>query len=116
LGEAYEELKRLRFQAKVSLASSVVLLLFLSRFLVYVFVNVGPPPFNPPPFQTRPPNGPSLFFIPVALDVLGLLVALVAVLWSLAALIKQRRFVARWDARFEKIDKLEKQLMPDEKA
>ena len=112
LEEASKEFKRFRFQAKVNLIGSIVLLIFLSRFLIFVFGNFGPPPFNPPPFGRPPPP----FFVPNLFDLLGLLAALAAVLWSLNVWHKQRKFVSRWGDRFEKLDALEKQLLPDEKS
>jgi hypothetical protein len=48
-------------------------------------------------------------------DLFLLLASLVAVLWSLNVWIKQRNFVSRWGKRFEKLDSLERQLLPDEK-
>jgi len=109
LQEASTEFNRFRTQAKVNLIGSVILLLFLSRFLIFVFVNLGPPPFNLRPFHHE-----EDFDFEYA-DWFLLFASLVAVLWSLNVWIKQRKFVSRWGERFEKLDSLEKQLLPDEK-
>ena len=102
LQEASTEFRRFRFQAKVNLIGSIVLLLFLSRFFVFVFGNYGPPPFH------REHIGHIV-------DVILLLASLAAVLWALNVWIKQRKFVSRWGERFEKLDALEKKLLSDEK-
>jgi hypothetical protein len=108
LEEASKEFRRFRFQAKVNLIGSIVLLLLLSRFLLFAFGHYGPPPFtHEQPFDHRPP---PLFFS----DFFLLLAALAAVLWSLYVWIGQRKFVSRWGDRFEKLDALEKKLLPDE--
>ena len=109
LQEASTEFNRFRTQAKVNLIGSVILLLFLSRFLIFVFVNFGPPPFNLRPFHHE--EGFDFEYA----DWFLLFASLVAVLWSLNVWIKQRRFVSRWGERFEKLDSLERQLLPDEK-
>ncbi len=107
LEEASNEFNRFRFQAKINLVGSIILLLFLSRFLIFVFGSFGPPPFNMQPFEREP-----RFDIEVA-DWFLLLASLVAVLWSLNVWIKQRKFVSRWGERFEKLESLEKQLLPE---
>ena len=109
LQEASNEFNRFRTQAKVNLIGSIILLLFLSRFLIFVFVNIGPPPFNLRPFHEE-----GSFDFEYA-DWFLLFASLVAVLWSLSVWIKQRKFVSRWGERFEKLDSLERQLLPDEK-
>jgi hypothetical protein len=109
LQEASTEFNRFRTQAKVNLIGSLILLLFLSRFLIFVFVNLGPPPFNMRPFHHE--EGFDFDYA----DLFLLLASLVAVLWSLNVWIKQRKFVSRWGERFEKLDSLERQLLPDEK-
>jgi hypothetical protein len=113
LDEASKEFGRFRLQAKVNLVGSIILLVFLSRFLIFVFGNFGPPPFNPPPFSHD--NPPPPFFVPNLFDLLGLLAAMGAVLWSVNVWLKQRKFVSRWGDRFQKLDALEKQLLPDDK-
>ena len=102
LQEASTEFRRFRLQAKINLIGSIILLLFLSRFLVFVFANYGPPPFH---------HG----HIEHYMDLFLLLASLVVVLWSLNVLLKQRKFVSRWGERFEKLDALEKKLLSDEK-
>lgn len=109
LEEASKEFKRFRFQSKVNLIGSIVLLIFISRVLIFVFVGLGPPPFNPPLFN--PEHPPLLLIIP---DLLSLLAGLAAVLWSLHVWSKQRKFVSRWGERFEKLEALEEQLLPDD--
>jgi hypothetical protein len=101
LQEASSEFRRFRLQAKINLIGSIVLLLFLSRFIIFVFANYGPPPFH------REHLGHVV-------DVILLFASLAAVLWSLNVWLKQRRFVSRWGERFEKLDALEKQFLSDE--
>jgi len=102
LQEASTEFRRFRFQAIVNLIGSIILLLLLSRFMIFVFGNYGPPPFHREHMSH-------------VVDVVLLLASLVAVIWSLNVWIKQRRFVSRWGERFEKLDALEKQFLSDEK-
>ena len=109
LEEASTEFSRFRLQDKVNLVGSIVLLLFLSRFLIFAFGNFGPAPFNMHPFERE-----FRFDIESA-DWFLLLASLAAVLWSLNVWIKQRKFVSRWGERFEKLDSLEKKFLPDEK-
>jgi len=103
LQEASTEFRRFRFQAKMNLIGSIILLLFLSRFIVFVFGNYGPPPFHRE-------------HIGHVVDVILLLASLAAVLWSLNVWIKQRKFVSRWGERFEKLDALEKKFLSDENS
>ncbi len=102
LQEASTEFRRFRFQAKMNLIGSIILLIFLSRFVVFVFGNYGPLPFRREHMSH-------------IVDVILLLASLVAVLWSLNVWIKQRKFVSRWGERFEKLDKLERKFLSDEK-
>jgi hypothetical protein len=110
LQEASTEFSRFRLQAKVNLVGSIILLLFLSRFLIFAFGNYGPPPFNMRPFEQR-----EFRFDMEFADWILLLASLAAVLWSLNVWIKQRKFVSRWGERFEKLDTLEKKFLSDEK-
>ena len=107
LQEASAEFNRFRFQAKINLVGSIILLLFLSRFLIFAFGNFGPAPF-------ARPFGREFRFDFEIVDWLLLGASLVAVLWSLNVWIKQRKFVSRWGERFEKLDSLERKLLPDE--
>ena len=102
LQEASTEFRRFRLQAKVTLIGSLVILILLSRFLIYDLMDLGPTPFEA---ATRP-DIPDLFL---------LLASLVAVLLSVDVWLKQRKFVSRWGERFEKLDALEKQLLSDDK-
>lgn len=113
LEEASEEFRRFRFQAKVNLVGSIVLLLLLSRFLLFAFGHFGPQPFMHEQSygQGMPRPPPQRPFLP---DFFLLIAALVAVLWSLYVWVKQRKFVSRWGDRFEKLGELEKKLLPDE--
>ncbi|MGA2971999.1 MAG: hypothetical protein ABSE39_05165 [Candidatus Bathyarchaeia archaeon] len=112
LEEASKEFRRFRFQAKVNLVGSIILLLLLSRFLLFAFGHYGPPPFNrEQPFNPEGP--PAVPFLP---DFFLLLAALGAVLWSLYVWIRQRKFVSRWGDRFQRLDALERELLPDEKS
>jgi hypothetical protein len=106
LEEALTEFRRFRFQAKVNLIGSIILLLFLSRFLIFIFADFGPAPFNARPFEQEPDFEIADWFL--------LFASLVAVLWSFNVWLKQRRFVSRWGDRFEKLDALEKRYLPDE--
>jgi len=109
LQEASTEFNRFRFQAKVNLVGSIILLLFIARFFIFAFGNFGPPPFNMRPFERE-----FRFDYEIA-DWVLLIASLAAVLWSLNVWIRQRRFVSRWGERFEKLDSLEKKFLPDEK-
>ncbi len=109
LEEASKEFQRYRSQATVNLIGSIVILLFLSRFFIFLLGNYGPPPFERQPFNHAPPHGQP--FIP---DFLLLLASLAFVLWSLYVWLKQRKFVSRWGERFEKLEALEKKYLPDE--
>jgi len=119
LEEASKEFRRFRFQAKVNLVGSIVLLLLVSRFLLFAFGHFGPQPFmheeRITPGQMMPPPPPHTFFVPFLPDFILLIAALAAVLWSLYVWIKQRKFVSRWGDRFEKLDALERKLLPDDK-
>jgi hypothetical protein len=101
LEEASTEFRRFRFQAKMNLIGSIIVLLFLSRFLIFVFGSYGPPLFHHEHVERF-------------LDLFLLLASLAAVLWSLNVWLKQRKFVSRWGERFEKLEALEKQFLQDE--
>jgi hypothetical protein len=112
LEEASKEFRRFRFQALVNLIGSIVILVFLSRFLIFFFGNFGPPPFESeriPPFIHH--GRPGMAFVS---DLFLLLASLVFVVWSLYVWLGQRRFVSRWGERFEKLDALEKKYLPDD--
>ncbi|HUK50061.1 MAG TPA: hypothetical protein VLV18_03410 [Terriglobales bacterium] len=117
LEEASKEFRRFRFQATVNLIGSIILLLLLSRFFLFAFGHIGPAPFmhNEYNFTTRPglepPPPRSFFFIP---DFVLTFAALAAVLWSLYVWVGQRKFVSRWGDRFQKLDALERKLLPDD--
>ena len=108
LQEAATEFNRFRFQAKVNLLGAIILLLFLSRFLIFAFLRFGPAPFNNRPFEYE-----EHFEVEFA-DWFLLLASLTAVVWSLYVWLKQRKFVSKWGQTFEKLDSLEKQLLPDD--
>ncbi|MGD0176131.1 MAG: hypothetical protein ABSC50_04840 [Candidatus Bathyarchaeia archaeon] len=108
LREASNEFRRFRFQAKVNLIGSIILLLFLSRFLIFAVGRYGPTPFRPPEVEYEPHFEFLDFFL--------LLASLAAVLWSLYVWIGQRRFVSRWGERFERLDALEKRFLPDDSS
>lgn len=113
LEEASTEFRRFRLQAIVNLVGSIVILLFLSRFFIFLFGNYGPPPFEHPMgwgFHQRPPEPPFVW------DLLLLVASLGFVLWSVYVWLGQRRFVSRWGERFEKLNALEKKYLPDENA
>lgn len=102
LEEASEEFRRFRFQAMVNLIGSVVLLVFLARFVVFLSVTYGVGPLE---IRMRGP------FI---IDSVLIIAALAAVVWSLYVWWNQRRFISRWGRRFEKLHVMESKLMPEE--
>jgi cobalamin biosynthesis protein CobD/CbiB len=102
LEEASEEFRRFHFQATVNLIGSVVLLVFLARFIVFISFTYGVGPLE---IRLRGP------FI---IDSVLLIAASAAVVWSLAVWWHQREFISRWGRRFEKLDVMESQLMPEE--
>ena len=107
LQEASTEFKRFRLQAKITLAGSLIVILLLSRFLIYDLMDLGPSPF-----ETATPSLPAPR--PDIPDLILLFASLAAVLFSVNVWMKQRKFIARWGERFEKLDALEKQLLPEE--
>ena len=118
LDEASKEFRRFRFQAKVNLIGSIILLLLLSRFFLFAFGHIGPTPFMHDQYNATmrpgpepPPHPRSFFFIP---DFILTFAALAAVLWSLYVWVGQRKFVSRWGDRFQKLDDLERKLLPDD--
>jgi len=114
LEEASKEFRRFRFQAKVNLIGSIILLLLLSRFFLIAFMHFGPQPFIHEQQYGQgmpPPMHPPPLFLP---DFFLLIAALAAVLWSLYVWVKQRKFVSRWGDRFQKLDALERKLLPDD--
>jgi hypothetical protein len=102
LEEASNEFRRFHFQATVNLIGSVVLLVFLARFVVFLSFTYGVGPLE---IRMRGP------FI---IDSVLLIAASAAVVWSLAVWWHQRKFILRWGRRFEKLHVLESQLMPEE--
>jgi len=104
LEEASEEFRRFRFQATVNLIGSVVLLVFLARFVVFLSFTYGVGPLE---VHMRGP------FI---IDSVLMIAASVAVVWSLYVWWQQRKFVSRWGQRFEKLHLMESQLMPEEQS
>jgi len=102
LEEASDEFKRFRFQAKLNLIGSFVLLILVARFVVFISVTYGAVPLH---VSVRGP------FIP---DSLLLFAAVAAVLWSVNVWRRQRKFVARWGERFEKLQALESELLHEE--
>jgi hypothetical protein len=101
LREASTEFGRFRLQAKVNLIGSIILLILLSRLFLFVFGDYGPPLFHREHIEHT-------------VDVILLLASLGAISWSVYVFLKQRKFVSRWGERFEKLETLEKQLLPDE--
>ena len=101
LQEASVEFRRIRIQAFVNLVGSIILLLLLSRLFLYAFGSYGPPLFHREHIEHT-------------IDTILLLASTGAVVWSIYVLLKQRSFVSRWGERFEKLESLEKKLLPDE--
>jgi hypothetical protein len=104
LQEASEEFGRFRFQATVNLIGSVVLLIFLARFVLFFSVTYGGRALE---IEMRGP---------FVIDSVLLLAALAALIWSLDVWYHQRKFISRWGSRFEKLQAIESQLMPEEKS
>jgi hypothetical protein len=102
LEEASEEFRRFHFQATVNLIGSVVLLVFLARFVVFLSATYGAGPLE---IRMRGP---------FVIDSILLVAASAAVVWSLAVWWHQRKFISRWGRRFEKLHVMENQLMPEE--
>ena len=102
LEEASEEFRRFHFQATVNLIGSVVLLVLLARFIVFISFTYGVGPLE---IEMRGP------FI---IDSVLLIAASAAVVWSLAVWWHQRKFISRWGRRFEKLYLMESKLMPEE--
>jgi len=81
------------------LVGSAFLLVFLARFAFLLY-------------ETAPLR--TLMQVPLLIDSVLLVVALIIVLLSLDVWRHQRRFISRWGERFEKLQVLEKQLLPEE--
>ena len=107
LREASTEFGRFRLQAKVNLIGSIILLILLSRLFLFVFGDYGPPLFYREDIV-------DVILLLASFDVILLLASLVAIVWSVYVFLKQRSFISRWGKRFEKLETLEKQLLPDE--
>jgi hypothetical protein len=99
LQEASEEFRRYRIQARVNFIGAIFLLFFLARFVFLLY-------------ETAPFRGSMQ--IPLLLDSGLLVLAFVAVVWSLDVWRHQRKFISRWGTRFEKLALMEKQLLPEE--
>lgn len=99
LNEVSQEFTRYRLQAKLTLVGSAFLLVFLARFAFLLY-------------ETAPLR--TLMQVPLLIDAVLLVVALIIVLLSLDVWRHQRRFISRWGERFEKLQVLEKQLLPEE--
>jgi len=102
LEEASKEFRRFHFQTSVNLIGSVVLLVFLARFGVFLSVTYG---LGPLEISMRGP------FI---IDSVLIIAASAAVVWSLVVWWHQRKFISRWGRRFDKLHALESKLMPEE--
>jgi cobalamin biosynthesis protein CobD/CbiB len=96
--ELSQEFRRLRIQATVVLIGGVFLLIFFVR-LVLLFYETA---------RLR-----SAMSVPLSVDVALLVIALAIVLWSLDFWRHQRKFVARWGKRFEKLEVIEDQLLSE---
>jgi hypothetical protein len=101
LDEMSREFRRYRLQAKLTLVGSVFLFFFLARFAFLLY-------------ETAPLR--SLMQVPLIIDGILLVVALTVVLLSLDVWRHQRKFISRWGTRFEKLQVMEKQLLPEEQS
>ena len=99
LDEISREFRRYRLQAKVTLVGSLFLFVFLARFVSILY-------------ETAPLR--HLMQVPLIVDYVLLVVALTVVLLSLDVWRHQRKFMSRWGTRFEKLQVMEKQLLPEE--
>ena len=102
LEEASHEFRRFHSQATVNLIGSVVLLVLVGRFVIFLSLTYGAGPLQ---IHMRGP------FI---IDSVLLIAASVAVVWSLYVWWNQCKFISRWGRRFEKLHMIESELMPEE--
>jgi hypothetical protein len=107
LEEAAKEFRRVRLQGKVNLIVMIVILILISRRAIYILLNYAPSRMQPL-YLIDPADPPTPFYI------VDLILLLFAIFWTLNGWLKQRRFVTRWGKRFEKLETLEKQLLPEE--
>jgi uncharacterized membrane protein YidH (DUF202 family) len=99
LEEASDEFKRFRLQTSITLAGSVVLLMLVIRFIFLLSASYPP--------HMRTLHGAFL------MDAIILLAAVAAVAWSLDTWRRQRQFLSKWGKRFEKLQELERKLLPE---
>lgn len=99
LDDVLREFGRYQLQAKLSLVGSAFLLFFMARFAFLLYETA--------PFR-------SLMRVPFIIDAVLLVVALTMVLLSLDVWRQQQRFISRWGERFQKLQVIENQLLPEE--
>ena len=99
LDDVLQEFRMYRNQLKLTLVGTAFLFLFLARFAFLLY-------------ETAPLR--NLMQVPLIIDAVLLVVALGIVLLSLDVWRHQRRFISRWGERFEKLQAVEKQLLPEE--
>lgn len=100
LNEASDEFRRYRIQARLNFVGSIFLLFFLIRLGQLLYETA---PYRP---STE---------LPLAVDGALLVLAFVAVGWSLNVWYHQRKFISKWGSRFERLTVVENELLPDEK-
>ena len=101
LQEATAEFRRYRIQGKMNFIGAVFLLFFLSRFVVLLYETA--------PFRASTQ-------VPLLVDATLLILAFVVVAWSIDVWRHQRKFISHWGQRFEKLQLMENQLLPDNKT
>ncbi len=98
LQEVSVEFRRYRKQATLNVVGAVFLLLLLGRFTLLIYETA----------RYR-----ALMRVPLIFDVAMLMVAFAVVLTSLDVWRRQRKFLSRWGQRFEKLQLIENELLPE---
>lgn len=101
LQEASEEFKRYRIQGKMNFIGAVFLLFFLSRFILLLY-------------ETAPLR--AVMQVPLLVDAALLVLAFVVVVWSIDVWRHQQKFISHWGKRFEKLQLVESQLLPEDQT
>ena len=81
--------------------------MLISRRAIYILLNYGPTRMQPF-YLIDSADPPTPFYI------VDLILLLFAIIWALNCWVKQQKLVTRWGKRFEKLETLEKQLLPEE--
>jgi len=105
LSELDREWSRFRTGSLIGFLASVLLLFFILRWIVELLQRLRAAPFYPPlrGFNVIP-----------WLDLIFLVGAFIAVVYSAYALFRQYRFFQRWERRIGLLQHMEKQLMEEQ--